>query len=76
MKEQSYTSTPTVGRTACTEPQCLYKGALYLFLFFVPVCIACPQLLCISSRPEKLILEDGSDKLSQNVRKELLLYAS
>jgi len=24
-----------MGRTACTEPQCLYKGALYLF-FFVP----------------------------------------
>ena len=23
----TYTSTPPVGRTACTEPQCLYKGA-------------------------------------------------
>ena len=22
---------PLPGRTACTEPQCLYKGALYLF---------------------------------------------
>ena len=22
-----------MGRTACTEPQCLYKGALYLFIF-------------------------------------------
>ena len=21
-----------MGRTACTEPQCLYKGALYLYL--------------------------------------------
>jgi len=21
------------GRTACTEPQCLYKGALYLYLY-------------------------------------------
>ena len=28
-KEQSYTSTPPLGRT---EPQCLYKGALYLLL--------------------------------------------
>ena len=28
MKEQSYTSSPPMGRTACTEPQCLYKGAL------------------------------------------------
>ena len=26
--------TPPMGRTACTEPQCLYKGALYLFTLF------------------------------------------
>ena len=32
MKGYSYTSTPPIGRTACTEPQCLYKGALYLYL--------------------------------------------
>ena len=31
MKGYSYTSTPPMGRTACTEPQCLYKGDLYLF---------------------------------------------
>ena len=30
MKEWSYTYPPPMGRTACTEPQCLYKGALYL----------------------------------------------
>jgi len=30
-KEQSHTSTPPKGPTACTEPQWLYKGALYLF---------------------------------------------
>ena len=30
-KEEGYNSTPPMGRTACTEPQCLYKGALYLF---------------------------------------------
>ena len=30
-KGQSYTCTTPTGRTACTEPQCLYKGALYLF---------------------------------------------
>ena len=34
-KEQSYTSTLPMGRTACTEPQCLYKGALYLYLLCV-----------------------------------------
>jgi len=32
MKEYSCTSTPPMGRTACTEPQCLYKGELYLYL--------------------------------------------
>ena len=32
-KEQSNTSTPPMGRTACTEPQCLYRGALYLYLY-------------------------------------------
>jgi len=29
--QYSYTCTPPTGRTACTEPQCLYKGALYLY---------------------------------------------
>ena len=28
MKEYIYTSTPPMGRTACTEPQCLYRGDL------------------------------------------------
>jgi len=31
MKEWSYTSNPPMGRTACREPQCLYKGDLYLY---------------------------------------------
>jgi len=25
---------PPISRTACTEPQCLYKGALYLLAFY------------------------------------------
>jgi len=29
--QYSYTSTPPMDRTACTEPQCLYKVALYLY---------------------------------------------
>ena len=33
MKGQSYTSTPPMGGTACTEPQCLYRGVLYPFLY-------------------------------------------
>ena len=33
--QYSYTSTPPIGRTACTEPQCLNKGALYFLLLFL-----------------------------------------
>ena len=32
MEQYSYTSTPPMDCTACTEPQCLYKAALYLYL--------------------------------------------
>ena len=28
-----------MGRTACTEPQCLYKGALYLYLYLLVVLV-------------------------------------
>ena len=48
-KQQSYTSTPPMGRTACTEPQCLYKGALYLFTCFIPSCIPDTRLYRITS---------------------------
>jgi hypothetical protein len=34
IKEESYTSTP-MGRTACTELQCLYKGALCLYFYYL-----------------------------------------
>jgi hypothetical protein len=30
--QYSDTSTPPMSRTACTEPQCLYKSDLYLYL--------------------------------------------
>ena len=39
MKEYSYTSTHPMGRTACTEPQCLYKGDLYHFTYITPTLI-------------------------------------
>jgi len=32
-EEYIYTSTPRMGHTACKEPQCLYKGELYLFFY-------------------------------------------
>jgi len=31
--QYSYTSTPSLGRTACAEPQCLHKGDLYLYRY-------------------------------------------
>jgi len=42
---KSYTSTPHTDRTACTEPQCLYKGALYLYLIkgTPPIAVECMQ---------------------------------
>ena len=33
--EYSYTPTPPMGRTTCTVPQCLYKGALYFHYSYV-----------------------------------------
>jgi len=39
----TYTSIPPMGRTACTGPQCLYNGALYLYLYlyspYEPYCL-------------------------------------
>ena len=35
--QYSYTSTPPMGRAACTEPQCLYKGALYRLWNIIPL---------------------------------------
>ena len=43
-KEQNYTYTPPMGRTTCTEPQCLYKGALYLYLLYVFMALFIKQL--------------------------------
>ena len=31
--QYSYTSTPHMDRTACTDPQCLYNDALYLLMY-------------------------------------------
>ena len=35
MKGYSYTSIPPMGRTACTDPQCLYKGALIIIIIII-----------------------------------------
>ena len=49
MKEQSYISTPPMGRTACTEPQCLYKGVLYLLSTNIHGVISCNKVsMCLT----------------------------
>jgi hypothetical protein len=55
-KEYSYTSTPPLGRTGCTERQCLYKGALYLL--FLPVLSSHAVLLRSAFRKEPPRLVD------------------
>jgi len=34
-KSRAIPSTPPMGRTACTEPPCLYKGAIYLTVWWM-----------------------------------------
>jgi len=53
MKAYSHTSTPSMGLTACTEPQCLYKGDLYLFTFKYCMTVSRSLLLrmrCVSDK--------------------------
>jgi len=57
MKEWSYTFTLPMDRTACTEPQCLYKGALYspiykTALLFREVPRLRPFVLLVSAKDE------------------------
>ena len=46
IKEYSYTSTAPMGRTTCTESQCLYKGALYM----VYIIIVLQMMLVVRSK--------------------------
>jgi hypothetical protein len=51
IKGYSYTSTRPIGRTACTEPRCLYEGVLYLtftchFVCWIFYCSFCLKELC------------------------------
>jgi len=50
----TFTSNSSIDRTACTEPQCLYNGAVYLYLYlYSPMDrTACtePQFLYIGAR--------------------------
>jgi len=44
-----------MGRAACTEPQCLYKGALYLYLFPFTYSISFEVNLTFLESPDVLI---------------------
>ena len=56
MKGYSCTSTPPMGCTACTEPQCLYMGALYLYLVLFALCMSklCSSVWCCWCLPFQL----------------------
>jgi len=57
-KEYSYTSIPSMGRTACTDLQSLYKGALYLSFnpnFFFAVYEIMWKNIVQPSRPQMTI---------------------
>jgi len=57
MKEYSYTSTPPTGRTACTEPQCLYKGCTLPLILLVGDCIFTERSLLSAF----VVTNDGGD---------------
>ena len=66
MKEWSYTSTPPMGRTACTEPQCLYKGCTLPYLTLLPN----DTTICSNEleRMRKETVVTGSEAISQHLR--------
>jgi len=53
-----------MGHTACTEPQCLYKGALYLLP--VPIFICCPA--DIQDPPWEVSHRLGNILLGDNIK--------
>ena len=71
-KEQSYTSTPRVGRTACTEPRYLYKGALY-FTYYLIELLYCFQVDAgnMTSHGHPFILRAPRDICSLNSKGKL-----
>ena len=42
----TYTSTPPMDRTACTEPQCLYNGEIYFLFLNMKQQVCCIQAVC------------------------------
>ena len=52
-----------MGRTACTEPQCLYKGALY---FYFNKLISVMEKWCVFYKVETKLLKYYLDKLQDS----------
>ena len=57
-----------MGRTACTEPQCLYKGALYLFYYLMSV-------LCNRDRVVGIVARLDDSKSGCRQGQETLLFS-
>jgi hypothetical protein len=53
-----------MGRTACTEPQCLYKGALYLY---ITLCLQTSYYTCSTNGPS-LLYDGKQNRNTGNVR--------
>jgi hypothetical protein len=58
-----------MGRTVCTEPQCLYKGALYLF--YQSAVVGCSEVVCVLkffvTQFQNTALSDASILLTQKI---------
>ena len=65
MKEQSYTSTLPMGRTACTKPQCLYKGAIYLFFLRMIMFHCLPNMNILFTQKDRR--KTISSKLTESI---------
>ena len=75
--QYSYTSTPPMGRTARTEPQCLYKGALYHYLttgltWLHPI-VPFYELLIMCGRAYVAISQWNVPKLNVDIVKRILI---
>ena len=49
-----------MGRTACTEPQCLYKGTLYLYLYQNSIVLKKLKLERLANNRDKLRNADSN----------------
>ena len=63
-----------MGRRACTEPQCLYKGALYFYILYIGNSLPTLRNNLQGSTKPRSFLHLFTDRLSRNVGKELIAH--